>query len=141
MKFLQLLAVIIIGFNLVSCEAIQKATNTTGSTFSLTGKWKLASNSPENVLVGSVVTVTPVLSEGRLSTMNGTGNCLRQSDVVWKSIAADNAGGFTISNLVSGCNGLNFQPANIYVINTDEVRLTGKNANGQDITQVWQRVK
>jgi hypothetical protein len=71
----------------------------------------------------------------------GTGNCLRQNDVTWKSIVADNAGGFTISNLVSGCSGLNYQPASIYVINNNEIRLTGKNASGQDATQLWKRVK
>ena len=141
MKFLQITALVLMGFSFSSCDAIQKATNSTGSTFSLTGKWTLNSNIPENVLVGSVVTVAPVLSEGRLTTMTGSGNCFRQSDIVWKSIASDNSGGFTISNLVSGCSGLNFQPATIYVMNADEIRLTGKNASGQELTQVWQRKK
>ena len=141
MKFIKILALVFIGFSFTGCDAIQKATNSTGSAFSLTGKWTLNTNTPENVLVGSVVTVTPLLSEGRLSTMTGSGNCFRQSDVVWKSIASDNAGGFTISNLVSGCSGLNFQPASIYVMNANEIRITGKNASGQELTQVWQRVK
>lgn len=141
MKFIKILALVFIGFNLAGCEAIQKATNSTGSTFSLTGKWTLKSNTPDNVLVGSVVTVTPLLSEGRLSTMTGTGNCFRQNDVVWKSIASDNQGGFTISNLVSGCSGLNFQPATIFVNSTNEIRLSGRNASGQELAQVWQRVQ
>ncbi len=139
MKLLKIIVLLFIGINLAGCEAMQKATNSTGSAFSLTGKWTLKSNTPENVLVGSVVTVTPLLSEGRLTTMNGTGNCFRQNDVLWKSIASDSQGGFTISNLVSGCSGLNFQPANIYVVNANEIRVTGKNASGQELTQVWQR--
>lgn len=139
MKLLKIIVLLFIGINLAGCEAIQKATNSTGSAFSLTGKWTLKSNTPDNVLVGSVVTVTPLLSEGRLTTMTGTGNCFRQNDVLWKSIASDSQGGFTISNLVSGCSGLNFQPANIYVVNANEIRVTGKNASGQELTQVWQR--
>ena len=141
MKILKILFLFFIGLNLTACEAIQKATNTTSTAFSLTGKWRLTSNTPENVLVGSVVTVTPLLSEGRVTTMTGTGNCVRQNDVVWKTVAADNAGGFTINNLVSGCNGLDFQPGRIYVVSPNEIRLSGKNATGQELTQTWERVK
>lgn len=141
MKSLKLWAIIITAITFSSCEALQKATNTTGSAFSLTGQWQMTSNNPENVLVGSTVTVAPVLSEARLSTMAGSGNCLRENDIIWKAIVADNVGGFTVSNLVSGCSGLNYQPARIYVINSNEIRLTGKNASGQDLTQLWKRVR
>ena len=141
MKSLKIWAILFIALSLVSCEAIQKATNSTGSAFTLTGQWELTSNSPENVLAGSKITVAPVVSEARITTLAAPGNCLRENDIVWKAIATDNSGGFNISNLVSGCNGLNYQPANIYVINNNEIRLTGKNANGQDATQMWKRVK
>jgi hypothetical protein len=141
MKSLRVWALILTAISFSSCEAIQKATNSTGSAFTLTGQWQLTSNSPENVLVGSKVTVAPFVSEARITTLASTGNCLRENDVTWKSITADKAGGFNLSNLVSGCNGLNYQPANIYVINNDEIRLTGKNVNGQDATQLWKRVK
>ena len=141
MKIVKIWTIIIAAFTLVSCEAIQKATNTTGSAFTLTGQWQLTSNSPDNVLVGSVVAVAPLVSEARITSLAGTGNCLRQADIAWKGIAADNAGGFNITNLVSGCSGLNYQPASIYVINNSEIRLTGKNASGQDATQLWKRVK
>ena len=122
------------------CETIQKATNSTGSAFTLTGQWELFSNSPENVLLGTKVTVAPLISEARVTTLNGTGNCLRQSDVLWKNILADGNGGFTITNLISGCNGLNYQPASIYVVNSNEIRLTGKNISPQDMIQIWKRV-
>ncbi|HSN61022.1 MAG TPA: hypothetical protein VLR49_08810 [Ferruginibacter sp.] len=141
MKSFKIWAIIMIAITFSSCEALQKATNTTGSAFTLTGQWQMTSNIPENVLVGSTVTVAPVLSEARLSTMVGTGNCLRENDITWKAIAGNNVGGFTVSNLVSGCSGLNYQPASIYVINNNEIRLTGKNASGQDLTQLWKRIK
>lgn len=141
MKLLKIWVVLMAAVSITSCETIQKATNSTGSAFTLTGQWQLTSNSPENVLVGSKVTVAPVVSEARITTMVGSGNCLRENDVTWKSILSDNAGGFTISNLVSGCSGLNFQPANVYVMNNNEIRITGKNANGQELTQMWKRIR
>ena len=125
MKLFKIVLILFVFIGLVSCEAIQKATNSTGSAFTLTGQWQLTSNSPENVLVGSKVTVAPFVSEARVTTLAATGNCLRENDVLWKGIAADNAGGFTVSALVSGCSGLNYQPANIYVINNNEIRVTG----------------
>ena len=141
MKILKIWTIIIAASSLFGCEALQKATNTTGSAFTLTGQWQLTSNSPDNVLVGSVVAVAPLVSEARITNLVGSGNCLRQNDITWKNIAADNSGGFTITNLVSGCNGLNYQPASIYVINNNEIRITSKNANGQDATQLWKRVR
>lgn len=141
MKSVKFFALLFSAVSLFSCDAIKQATNTTGSAFTLTGQWQLASSSPDNVLVGSKVTVAPFLSDGRITTLAGTGNCLRENDITWKNINADNSGGFTISNLISGCSGLNYQPASIYVINSNEIRVTGKNANGQDNTQVWKRLK
>lgn len=141
MKLAKLFVFICFVASLVSCEAIQKATNSTGSAFTLTGQWQLTSNTPENVLVGSKVTVAPFVSEARVTTLAATGNCLRENDVLWKGIAADNGGGFNVSALVSGCSGLNYQPANIYVVNNNEIRVTGKNATGQDATQMWKRVQ
>lgn len=141
MKSIQLLSVLFALLLFSSCETIQKATNSTGSAFTLSGQWELASNNPENVLVGTKLTVAPFISEGRITTLNGTGNCLRQGDAMWKSVVADGNGGFTISNLVTGCNGLNYQTASIYVINNNEIRVTGKNAASQDMTQLWKRIK
>lgn len=140
MKYIKIGLILIAAFSLVSCDAIKKATNTTGSAFTLTGQWQLTSNTPDNTLLTSKVTVKPVLSEASITTLVGTGNCVRENDVTWKSISPDTVGGFSISNLVSACSGLNYQPAIIYVINNNEIRLTGKNTSGQDITQLWKRV-
>lgn len=141
MKSIQILSVLFALLLFSGCETIQKATNSTGSAFTLSGQWELVSNSPENVLVGTKVTVAPIISEGRITTLNAAANCLRQADVLWKSIAADGSGGFTISNLLTGCNGLNYQPAIIYVVNSNEIRVTGKNISAQDLTQLWKRIK
>jgi hypothetical protein len=126
---------------LISCEAIQKATNSTGSAFSLTGQWQLNSNSPDNSSIGTKITVAPFVSEGRISGLVGSSYCFRENDVLWKDIAANNVGGFTINNLVNGCNGLIYNPAVISVVNNDEIRVTGKNANANDMQQVWKRIK
>ena len=141
MKSIKFFAFLFSAVSLFSCDAIKQATNSTGSAFTLSGQWLLESNSPENLLVGSKVTVAPFLSDGRITTLASSGNCLRENDVTWKNILADNAGGFTISNLVSGCSGLNYKPANIYVMNSNQIRITGKNASGQDNTQLWKRIK
>ena len=125
----------------VSCDALQKATNSTGSAFSLTGQWQLQSNTPDNSSIGTKVTVAPFVSEARITGLIGSSYCFRENDVLWKDIAADNAGGFSINNLVNGCNGLIYKPAQIAVVNKDEVRVSGKNANGNDMQQIWKRIK
>lgn len=124
------------------CEALQKATNTTGSAFSLTGQWELTSNNQENVAlgIGSRVTVAPLIAEARVTTLAGSANCIRQNDIVWKTIAANTTGGFTINNLVNGCNGLNYQPATITVIDNGEIRLSGKNTAGLEMNETWKRI-
>jgi hypothetical protein len=141
MKCIHLLSITLFMLLLSSCETIQKATNSTGSAFTLTGEWEMVSNNPENVLIGSIITVVPFIAEARITRLSGMGNCLRQEDVLWKGIVSDGSGGFTISNLVTGCNGLNYQAATIYVINNDQIRVTGKNIFAQDITQLWKRIK
>ena len=138
-KFTGLLLIIIA---LTSCDAIKKTSNTTGGVFSLNGQWELSSNAPENTLVGSRVTVAPFVSEARFSTISNNTQCFRENDIKWKNIATNNNGGFILNNLVSSCTtgSLNYQPAVLTVVNTNEVRLTGRNINGQDNTQTWRRV-
>ena len=143
MKSFKIFAIVLVALNLISCEAIQKATNTTGSAFSLTGQWESTGSTPDNEIVGigTKVTVAPIVSEGRITTLGAGANCLRQNDIVWKSIAANTNGGFTISNLVNGCNGLSYQPAIISIISNTEIKLAGKDLSGRDITQLWKRIK
>lgn len=141
MKIIKLFFLSFVAVSLFSCDTIQKATNSTGGVFSLTGTWELTSNTPENKLTGSKVTVAPFLAEGTFTTLLNNTQCYRANDVKWKNIATDNNGGFTINNLLSNCNSatLNYQPATIFVVNSNEIRLSGKNVDGVDNVQTWKR--
>lgn len=144
MKAIKLFSLLAIIISLASCDAVRQATNTTGGTvFSINGKWQLSSNSPENTMLNSVVTVTLFSKEGRLTFLSNNSQCYRENDIKWKNIKTDNAGGFTLDNLMSNCTSgsLVYQPATITVINNGEIRLTGKNVAGQDNTQTWTRVQ
>ena len=144
MKAIKLFSLLGFIMAMVSCDTLQQATNTTGTAvFSLNGKWQLNSNSPENTLLNSIVTVTPLLSQGALTYVANNSQCYRENDIKWKNIRSDKAGGYTIDNLLSNCasGALNYQPAAIYVISNTEIRITGKNAAGQDNTQTWSRIK
>jgi hypothetical protein len=143
MKSFTLLSLLAIAFAFTSCDAIKGATNTTGgAVFSLNGKWQLETNTPENTLTGTVVTVTPFISEGRITTLSNNTQCYREKDIKWKSIKADNTGGYRIDNLLSNCSAtsLVYQVANITVVNNSEIRVSGPNATGQENVQTWRRV-
>lgn len=130
-------------FLFASCDAIKQVTNSTGTGFSLNGKWKLKANSPENTLIGSVVSVTSFVSEGKLVTLQNNTQCYRENDIKWKDIKAQTNGTFNINNLLSNCNSgdLNYAPAVIEVITNDEIKISGKNVAGADNVQTWDRVK
>ena len=130
-------------FVFAGCDTLQNASNSTGTVFSLNGQWKLTSNLPENTLTGSVVTVAPFISEGKLTVLANNTQCYRENDVKWKDIVTDKAGGFTMNNLLASCTGgtLNYQPATIKVVNADEIRIVGKNVAGVENTQVWTRIR
>jgi len=142
MKSLKLFSFLFAVVSIISCETLKKTSNTTGGVFSLNGQWELVTNTPENTLVGSRLTVAPFISEGRFNVIANNTQCFRDNDVKWKNIATNNNGGFLLNNLLSSCNAstLNYQPATITVINTNEIRLTGRNVNGQDNNQTWRRV-
>ena len=144
MKTIKLFSLLAIIISFASCDTIRQATNTTGgAVFSLNGKWQLSSNSPENTMLNSVVTVSLFSKEGRLTYVANNTQCYRENDVKWKTIKTDNAGGFTLDNLMSNCTSgsLVYQPATITVINNNEIRLNGKNVAGQDNTQTFTRIK
>ncbi len=144
MKSVKLLSLFAIILSIASCDIVKQATNTTGgAVFSLNGKWQLNTNTPENTLVGSVVTVSPFISQGSLTTVANNTQCYREKDTKWKNIKTDKAGGYTIENLLSNCTSgsLVYAAANIAVINNDEIKLSGKNAAGQDNTETWTRIK
>lgn len=144
MKAITLILLSGILFSITSCDAIKQATNTTGGAiFSLNGEWQLASNTPENTMVGSVVTVSPFNSEGVLTTVINNSQCYRQKDIKWKNIKSVKTGGFTLDNMLSNCTSgsLLYELATITVISNKEIKLAGKNAAGQDNVQTWTRIK
>ena len=144
MKAIKLFSLLALIISFVSCDVVRNATNTTGgAVFSLNGKWQLSSNSPENTMLNSVVTVSLFSKEGRLTYVTNNSQCYRENDIKWQNIKTDNTGGFTLDNLMSNCSSgsLVYQLANIAVINNNEIRLSGRNVAGQDNTQTWTRVK
>ena len=143
MKSIKYFSILVIAITLFSCEAIKNGSNTTGGLFSLNGQWELISNSPENTLIGSKLYVAPVISEGRFTVLLNNTQCFRENDVKWKNITPEGNGGFSLNNLLSNCNAgaLNYQPATIYVLNNNEIRLNGKNVAGTGNVQVWRRIK
>lgn len=142
MKSLKLFIFLFSIIALISCETLKNASNSTGAVFSLNGQWELVSSTPENTLIGSRVTVTPFIAEGKLTLLQNNTQCYRENDLKWKNIASDKNGGFTINNLLSNCLGgtLNYQPAAIFVINNNQIRITGRNLNNQDNVQMWKRI-
>ncbi len=144
MKTVKLLALAVVIISFASCDAVRQATNTTGgAVFSLNGKWQMNSNIPENTLLNSVVTVSPFISQGTLSTVANNTQCYREKDLKWKTIKTDKAGGYTIENATSNCTSgtLSYLPASITVVNNNEIKIVGKNAAGADNTETWTRVK
>ena len=144
MKTIKLLSALAMLTAFTSCDILKQATNTTtGTVFSINGKWRLVSNIPANTLQNTVVTVSPFISQGKITTLANSAECLREGDVKWKAITSDNSNGYTIDDLQNSCNSssLKYLPANITVINNDEIRITGKNNMGLNNVQVWDRVK
>jgi hypothetical protein len=144
MKTIKLLSSACIFLSLLSCDAVKQATNTTGgAVFSLNGKWKLMSNIPENSLVNSTITVAPFLSQGLLASVENNTQCYRINDIKWKNIKVDKIGGYSIENAANNCatGSLTYIASTISIVNNNEIKVTGKNALGQDNVELWSRIK
>ena len=124
------------------CDVIKGLpTNTSGGLFSLNGNWRMESSDDNNALAGTSITVYPIAGNGTITTIQNNTYCIRENDVLWKSITSNKNGAFTISNLVNSCSSsLTYKPATITVITNDEVRLSGTRANGASLVQTWRRV-
>jgi hypothetical protein len=144
MKAFKLFTLLAIVIAFASCDTLQQATNTTGGAlFSLNGRWQLGSNSPVNTLLNSIVTVSPLVSDGVITSLSNNSQCYREKDIIWRNIKSNNNGGYTLETLVSNCSSgsLNYMGASIYVVNSNEIRVTGVNAAGQQSIQTWTRVR
>ena len=126
-----------------SCETLKSLpTNTTGGLFSLNGTWRLTSTTDGNAMVGTTISVVPVVGNASVKTLANNTYCVRQNDDLWKSVKSNGAGGFTISALVSACNGSTiYKEAVITVVTNDRISVSGTAANNKELVQAWERVK
>ncbi len=124
------------------CDTLKNLpTNTSGGLFSLNGNWQLASTTDGNAMQGTVVQIVPGFSEATARTLNNNTYCLRDKDVVWRSLKSSGSGVFTIDNLVSACNGtVLYKPATITVLTNDEITIKGSTASSAELVQTWRRV-
>ncbi len=124
------------------CDTLKNLpTNTSGGLFSLNGNWQLASTTDGNAMQGTVVQIVPGFSEATARTLNNNTYCLRDKDVVWRSLKSSGSGVFTIDNLVSACNGtVLYKPATITVLTNDEITIKGSTATSAELVQTWRRV-
>jgi hypothetical protein len=141
--FLMAIGLLVISATLVSCDVLNSIpTNTTGGVFSLNGNWKLNSSTDNNAMVGSIVNVLPVTGNASIKTITNNTYCATENDSYWRSIKGNGSGGFSLSTLVSACNGSTvFNAGTINVINTDQITLTTRTAGGAELIQDWRRVK
>lgn len=137
--FIIILATLIIS----SCDTIKNLpTNTTGGLFSLNGNWRLTSTTDNNAMVGTTIAVYPVVGNAVAKTISNNTYCVRENDPFWKSVKGNGSGGFTISALVSACNGTTvYKDGTISVVNSDKVTVTSRTSGNAELVQAWERVK
>jgi len=144
MKTIKLLSALAMLTAFSSCDILKQATNTTtGTVFSINGQWRLVSNIPGNTLQNTIVTVSPFVSQGKITTLANSSECLREGDIKWKGITSDNSNGYTIEDLQNSCNSssLKYTPAKITVVNNDEIKITGTTFLNISNVEIWDRVK
>jgi len=142
MKRLMLLLSVAIVTIFTQCDTLKSLpTNTSGGLFSLNGNWRLSSTTDNKAMEGTVVQVVPGFSNATARTLNNNTYCLREKDVVWRTIKNTGSGTFTVETLVTACDGATlYKPATLTVLTNDEIRLTGSTASSAELVQTWQRV-
>jgi hypothetical protein len=132
----------VVTFSFTQCNTIKSIpTNTSGGLFSLNGNWQLITSSENRAMEGTIVTVVPGVNSATVRTLSNNTYCVRERDVLWRSITSLEGGAFTIDNLVNACEGnAIYRPATITVLTNDEVRVTGSNTYSAELVQTWRRV-
>ena len=135
-----LLAAIVTIFT--QCDTLKKIpTNTSGGLFSLNGNWRLATSSDNRALEGTVVTVVPGITDAAVRTLSNNTYCVREGDVLWRSIKSFEGGTFSMETLVNACTGgAVYRPATITVLTNDEIRVATHTTAGIELLQTWRRV-
>jgi hypothetical protein len=131
-----------LGLAITSCETLQNLpTNTTGGVFSLNGNWQLTSTNDNNAMVGSTITVYPVVGNGTIKTISNNTYCIREQDELWRSVKSNGAGAFTVNTLVNACNGSTvYKDGIINVVNNNEVTVSTRTAGNTELIQRWTRI-
>jgi hypothetical protein len=130
-------------FLFTSCDTLKSLpTNTTGGLFSLNGTWRLSSTTDGSAMVGTTISVLPVVGNASVKSLSNNTYCVRDNDELWKSVKGNGAGGFTVSALVSACNGSTvYNDGTIAVVNNEKITVTSRTATNTELVQAWDRVK
>ena len=123
------------------CSTVQNIpTNTSGGLFSLNGNWSLSSSTDNSALVGTVVQVFPGVNSGTIRSIGNNNYCLRERDVLWRSLVARDGGVFNLESLVNACSGATvYKSATLTAVNNDEIRITTQTVNSNELVQIWKR--
>jgi hypothetical protein len=142
-KIYFLLVVVFATLMVTSCETLKSLpTNTTGGLFSLNGNWRLTSTTDGKAMVGTTISVLPVVGSATIKTLANNTYCIREKDELWTSVKGNGAGGFTINNLVNACNGTTvYKEGTIAVATNDKITVTTRTATNSELIQAWERVK
>jgi hypothetical protein len=137
--FILLVAIVTI---FTQCDSLKNLpTNTSGGVFSLNGNWRLATTTDNRALEGTVVTVIPGITDAAVRSLSNNTYCVREGDVLWRSIKSFEGGTFSMETLVNACaGGAVYRPATITVSSNDEVRVSTHTTAGLELTQTWRRV-
>jgi hypothetical protein len=93
-------------------------------------------------MVGTTITVVPVVGSAAVKTVDNNNYCVRENDQFWKSLKSNSAGGFTLSALVSACKGSTvYNDGMISVVNNEKITVTTRTATNTELVQAWDRVK
>lgn len=134
-----LLAAIVTIFT--QCDTLKNLpTNTSGGVFSLNGNWRLATSSDNRALEGTVVTVVPGIADAAVRNLSNNTYCVRDGDILWRSIRSFEGGTFSMETLVNSCTaGAVYRPATITVLSNDEIRISTHTPAGLELLQTWRR--
>jgi hypothetical protein len=124
------------------CDTLKNLpTNTSGGLFSLNGSWQLTTTTDGNAMQGTVVQVIPGFSDAASKTLNNNTYCLREGDVMWRSVKNTGSGVFTLENLVNACDGnVLYKAATLTVLSNDEITIKGASKTSTEMVQTWKRV-
>lgn len=124
------------------CETIQNLpTNTSGGLFSLNGSWRLETTSDNQSMVGTVIQVFPAVTDATIRTLANNNYCLRERDIFWRNLKAQQGGAFSLETIVNACSGAAaYNAGTLTALTSDEVRVNSRTANNTELIQTWRRV-